>query len=898
MKRKNLQNSNGIEICDSIVMSVKKKRADLRKPAAVLIAIIGFTSVIMSFLRMFDFRFYDSVIFTSAVIISLFYIALSVIANRALWVYGASVIIFAASAYKKIEQISLGFKYVYNIIYSTSFHTDIKYYKLLDRALERDSVTTLFFFYIWLLAIVIYFFTICRPNPILPLLISFPVIEIGLYNGIEISVFWGVLTVAYWLALLAMSTIDIGEYSGGQSGFVRKNNLFFPKRHMKLKVTEKCGMFIIVVVMIVTCTTISVMKLTGYERSDELNQRRKDISEAMDSFSIDNFAESIANVSSAFGFNFKYENHKLGTADRIKYKNKTDLTVTIDGKIDGAVYLKNYSGSVYKNNEWSDLPASAYKSNIFDDFSKSGIYPQDFPCVFSKLIDPAASENTIWIKSQLKEDKSFAPYGTDNFGDLKYTNDTSVSVKSSSSKESSYKFIHIDANLIAGSLGDISRNVYSASAISDEYWRNAVLNYCSENGLITYNDFFPIDYEITADQQYLYDNGAALMAELLQNSYKDFVYDNYLQLPENDNMNEIADAYADIISEASNAQTASEKLQILYELREKMTSEAEYSLNPGKTPSNRDFVNYFLLENHKGYCIHYATSGVILARMAGIPARYATGYIIVADDFSAASMNPDGSYTIDVKDNRSHAWTEVYLDGYGWVPFEFTAGYSSSSINTDPTQPATTSSTAADTSSVTTASSTGTRTTGSRQSTRVATSTSANITSVTQAASQESDGGSVFRFGKGGVKKLPTAIRIIIQFISILLIFALLIVLRRWMILKLRSKRFSSGKLSRRIEHIYAYTERLLAVLKLNNTESQFVDFARQVEERIGGDYFESGGFRDMTDTALRSSFGNIEPSNAEISSSRKTAEALAGKLYERSGFFIKLRLKYIDVLV
>ena len=54
MKRKNIQNNSGIEICDSIVMSVKKKREDLRKPAAVLIAVIGFVSVIMSFLKMFD----------------------------------------------------------------------------------------------------------------------------------------------------------------------------------------------------------------------------------------------------------------------------------------------------------------------------------------------------------------------------------------------------------------------------------------------------------------------------------------------------------------------------------------------------------------------------------------------------------------------------------------------------------------------------------------------------------------------------------------------------------------------------------------------------------------------------------------------------------------------------
>ena len=151
MKRKNIQNNSGIEICDSIVMSVKKKREDLRKPAAVLIAVIGFVSVIMSFLKMFDFRYHSSTLIAAAVILSAFYITTSVIAKRALWFYGASVIVFMAAAYRKIHQISLGFKFIYNIIYSTSFHTEIKYYKLLDKAMERDAVTTLFVFYICLL---------------------------------------------------------------------------------------------------------------------------------------------------------------------------------------------------------------------------------------------------------------------------------------------------------------------------------------------------------------------------------------------------------------------------------------------------------------------------------------------------------------------------------------------------------------------------------------------------------------------------------------------------------------------------------------------------------------------------------------------------------------------------
>lgn len=897
MKRKNIQNNSGIEICDSIVMSVKKKREDLRKPAAVLIAVIGFVSVIMSFLKMFDFRYHSSTLIAAAVILSAFYITTSVIAKRALWFYGASVIVFVAAAYRKIHQISLGFKFIYNIIYSTSFHTEIKYYKLLDKAMERDAVTTLFVFYMWLLAIVIYFFTICRPNPILPLLVTFPAIEIGLYNGIEISVFWGILTVSYWLALLAMSIIDIGEYSGGNGGFIRKNNLFFPKRQMKLKVTEKCGIFIIAVVIAVSSVTTLVMKVSGYERSDEINQKRRDISEAVNAFSLDNFAESMSNFSNALGFKVDYENHKLGTSGKIKYKNKTDLKVTFDSKIDGAVYLKNYAGDVYGNNEWTDLPDSAYNSEMFSDFKDNGIYPQDFPSIFAKLIDHDTPEHTIWIKSQLKNDRIYAPYGTDNFGDLKYKTDSTVLTKSSSSKETSFKFIYADPSVIAGSLEGISRNVYSASDIKDENWSSTIEEYCAKNGLITYSDFFTVDNEINADQQYLYDNGKVLMAQLLENAYKEFVYSNYLTVPDNDSMQEIKDAYADLISKGSEAVTAAQKLELLNEIRTAISLESTYSLSPGKTPANRDFVNYFLLENHKGYCIHYATSGAVLARMAGIPTRYATGYIIVSSDFSPDTMNSDGTYTIDVKDNRSHAWTEVYLDGFGWVPFEFTAGISSSEINTEPTQ-VTTETVSTDT-AITTTSSTGTRTTRVPQSSRSTSITSAARTSSqAQTTEQATKGGYLGGLGKSGGQELPSSVKVTINILLCAIAAVLIVLLRRLIGLKLREKRFTTGNHSQRIEYIYTYTEKLLAILGMRNEQGKFTDFADQVEERIGGDYFEKGGFMIMTDTALRATFSKIEPTEDELTLSQVTARSLSENIYKRSGVLKKLRIKYIDILI
>jgi hypothetical protein len=101
----------------------------------------------------------------------------------------------------------------------------------------------------------------------------------------------------------------------------------------------------------------------------------------------------------------------------------------------------------------------------------------------------------------------------------------------------------------------------------------------------------------------------------------------------------------------------------------------EYSLSPGRTPPGEDYIYYFLAENKLGYCTHYATTGTILARMAGIPARYCEGYLIDNNALHPQETADGLRYVADILDSNAHAWIEVYLDGFGWIPFEFTFSY-------------------------------------------------------------------------------------------------------------------------------------------------------------------------------------------------------------------------------
>lgn len=887
MKKKSLQNNNGITVCDSIVMSVKRKNINLRQSEAVVIAVIGYVSTIMAFLKMFDFNFNQSAFIFSALLFSVIYATLALIGKKAIWFIVTTIFAVLAVSYKLIDDIAIGYKFAYNTIYRTAMHSEIDYYKFLKPETEEHSVTVFFILCAWLMAVIIYTFTIYHPNSLPPLIVTFPLIEIGLYNGIEISVFWGMMTVAYWLALFAMTTIDMGEYSGGNGGFVRRDNVFFPKRQMKLKVTEKCGIYIILTVIVTTGLSAVVLNLINYKRSDAINQKRIEIRDAINSFSAEDLAGSISEITSAFGFTFKVEGQKLGNIDQLKYKETTDLIVTLDREYEGAIYLKEYTGSIYGDNEWLPLSDSAYKDKIFNDFEKYNTYPQDFPYRFNELLDFTQPQYTIWINSKLRKNKSFAPYGTDNIGILAYDRDLNVSSKSSD--EYSYKFTKVDPETIAHNLDDYGLNLYSyfIDIMEGEEWKSILENYCNEKDLLSDDGYFYVETELPMS----YDANDNL-TKLIQSDYQDFVYKNYLQIPNNPDIIEVRNTFNEIISQPS--ETAEEKIQLLTNIRDRISSMAEYSLNPGRTPNSRDFVNYFLLENHKGYCTHYATAGVLLARMAGIPARYATGYVLVGDDFNEENKKADGSYTVNLKDNRRHAWVEVYLNGYGWIPFEFTAGYSNQTIDTTPATTTTTVSTTTETTSVVSSSASAenkTTTQTHNQSTgRTTLSVMQNTTTTTATETVQ-----VIPVKNAGIPKVLKYILVSLASVTEL---AVIIIMRRKLILYIRQKHFKSGSHRKRMAYMYEYAEKLLNYLKISRNDMKYTEFAEHVEKSLGSIYFSPNEFTEFTNIALKSAFSEYPPEKDEIKKCREFTHKFAEDIYIRSNAIEKIYLKIILVLV
>ncbi len=95
-----------------------------------------------------------------------------------------------------------------------------------------------------------------------------------------------------------------------------------------------------------------------------------------------------------------------------------------------------------------------------------------------------------------------------------------------------------------------------------------------------------------------------------------------------------------------------------------------YDYYPGATPQNWDFAEYFLFQNQKGFCVHFATTAVLMYRISGIQARYAEGYAVPVSAFVAAK---DGTFIAKVTGDMGHAWCETYDNG--WVIREHTLPY-------------------------------------------------------------------------------------------------------------------------------------------------------------------------------------------------------------------------------
>ena len=112
------------------------------------------------------------------------------------------------------------------------------------------------------------------------------------------------------------------------------------------------------------------------------------------------------------------------------------------------------------------------------------------------------------------------------------------------------------------------------------------------------------------------------------------------------------------------AQSGSEPLRYMAAIERWIhKTEFRYTLSPPRLNKNR--IDEFLFETKAGFCEHYSSSFTFMMRAAGIPARVVAGY--------QGGEPSRGGNVWEVRQKDAHAWTEVWLEGQGWVRVDPTA---------------------------------------------------------------------------------------------------------------------------------------------------------------------------------------------------------------------------------
>lgn len=128
----------------------------------------------------------------------------------------------------------------------------------------------------------------------------------------------------------------------------------------------------------------------------------------------------------------------------------------------------------------------------------------------------------------------------------------------------------------------------------------------------------------------------------------------FLAVPDTQHADDIRNLAHEVTADATSAYAKAVALQDYFRDARTFTYDTTVS------PAASDDAVWDFLQGKKGYCVHFATSMTMMARMLDIPARIAVGFL-------PGSSSGD---TYSVTGEEAHAWPELYFEGAGWVRFE------------------------------------------------------------------------------------------------------------------------------------------------------------------------------------------------------------------------------------
>lgn len=315
---------------------------------------------------------------------------------------------------------------------------------------------------------------------------------------------------------------------------------------------------------------------------------------------------------------------------------RTKLKIWTDKKPEAAIYLKGFVGDGFntQTEQWNVITDNSLQ-NEYQNWTVSGslgydeakaLWAKQLYDYLDRLSDETGTVNYIISNVSAGKTCTWAPYGIDTDG-IEMEGDSYL--KSSSNRE------------------------FQGYPLTDN---DVLLSNADVSGIFA-------------------GDGAALF-----DIYNRYVQANYLNVP--DGLPSLEAAVQVMQDENGDLSLSQWIAQIKDTLWKTCTYQKD---NLESVPDGSNVIEDFFGRQRKGYCTHFASAGVMMLRMAGIPARYVTGYVIWPDDFKADSAS-DG-YMADVTGYRGHAWVEVYNASQGiWVPVDMTPVDSVQTSNYPPTQ--------------------------------------------------------------------------------------------------------------------------------------------------------------------------------------------------------------------
>lgn len=638
---------------------------------------------------------------------------------------------------------------------------------------------------------------------------------------------------------------------------------------------------------------ILAVKLFGYERPESIDNIYDNVTGHIENGDIQEAISEIVTVTiKKTGSGGAINHGKLGEFGDISFDGETVLQVTIP-KSDETVYLRGFVGSVYTGKSWEKLPNSKLRelNTITESFTLDGLSPL--------LLD---SYNLKYSRDVSSHSSALPQY--------------SFAIKNISA---SRDYLYMPYNLVPESVSRYAiQNDSSFSGGENPYigqYYDPVNHYNYQN---LFRKRWSVPSAIAADEAV----------------YRQFVYENYMEIPSSFNAEEIfGERYYQYITaeEFMTGKSTLDEITVfnrkLYYIKNWLKNNCEYSLSAGKLPAGQDFVNYFL-DNKKGSCSHFASAAAIMCRYAGIPARYVEGYIIKPKDFPTGTQMGQ-SVTVDISDTRGHAWVEIYIDGFGWYPVEFTSGYGNirtaiptetlplieetetETIPEEETEPDSQQQ-GENTAAVTTAANVG-------QNGEAASATTSVPNAVSEISSPENTTVPIkeeqteeqtesdaphektIGFGIFGIKG-DTHVDVMYDltplFIAVMamLLIPAVIILRRLTIISLYRKKCGAGKKSA-VFAAYKKFGRLIKLMKLPQQGGlDYSDYEKALSDRTS--LLSDGTAKVVINAALKASFGGGQLSSEESSEAVFAVNSLAKRYYSTQNKLGKFLLKYFYCII